>query len=342
MSVTHLGAVVEQHPDRSIGELKTETVLVRVIDPLCDEERSDSVDEHWILECPGAPDFGEAGLQRAMHHRTVGFLLLGAQQPAETLTESRQLRQLSEQPVADLWLLLVVLESLELQLADCDAGHVIHALLNNRTSGRVSFTPVDVLGDEAARNYRRAGQAELLRVRELRLFRPDRVSRWHSVATSVGQFRRHVLHRQIGVFLDSLQARAQLRYRLEQPTYQILTASTDQTVVEFLVTIVAYPRVRLLQRGRVEGRLAGEEGVQYAAQSPDVRLVAVGLLVENLRGDVVRCAAYRSEINKFSSLSIISFLPGKKKFDRHFQVENKLDHMFDSLRTLIISPPREG
>lgn len=57
--------------------------------------------------------------------------------------------------------------------------------------------------------------------------------------------------------------------------------------------IIADPRVCLFERGRVEGRLAHQQSVQYAAQRPNIRLVAVRLLVQHFRRYVVWRAAYR-------------------------------------------------
>lgn len=57
--------------------------------------------------------------------------------------------------------------------------------------------------------------------------------------------------------------------------------------------IVADPGVSLFERGRVEGWLPYQQGVQYATQRPNIRLVAVRLLVQHFRSDVVRRAAYR-------------------------------------------------
>jgi len=57
--------------------------------------------------------------------------------------------------------------------------------------------------------------------------------------------------------------------------------------------IVADPGVGLLERGCVERRLSHQQGVQYAAQRPNIRLVTVRLLVQHFRGDIVRRAAYR-------------------------------------------------
>jgi len=52
--------------------------------------------------------------------------------------------------------------------------------------------------------------------------------------------------------------------------------------------------VGLLERLRLEGRLADEQREQDAAQGPGVHLVAVALLVQHLGRDVVRRAAQRS------------------------------------------------
>lgn len=95
------------------------------------------------------------------------------------------------------------------------------------------------------------------------------------------------------MFLYPLQARAQLRVGLQQPPDQVLAASTRDTVVDIAIMIVAYPGVSLLERGRVEGRLPYQQGIQYAAQRPNIRLVTVRLLVQHFRSDVVWRAAYR-------------------------------------------------
>lgn len=95
------------------------------------------------------------------------------------------------------------------------------------------------------------------------------------------------------MLLHRLQTRPQLGIRLQQPPDQILTVSARDTVVHFAVVIVADPRVSFLKRGRVERRLSYQQGIQYAAQRPNIRLVAVRLLVQHFRRDVVRRAAYR-------------------------------------------------
>lgn len=56
--------------------------------------------------------------------------------------------------------------------------------------------------------------------------------------------------------------------------------------------IVADPRVSLFERGRVKGWLAHQQGIQYAAQCPNIRLVAVCLLVQHFRRYVVWRATY--------------------------------------------------
>ncbi len=50
-------------------------------------------------------------------------------------------------------------------------------------------------------------------------------------------------------------------------------------------------RVGVLERLRLEGRLAHQQRVQDTPQRPDVHLVAVALLAQHLWGDVVRGAA---------------------------------------------------
>lgn len=48
MSVTDLRVVVEENANRPVGELEAQPVLVRVIDPLGDEERYDVLYSRWI------------------------------------------------------------------------------------------------------------------------------------------------------------------------------------------------------------------------------------------------------------------------------------------------------
>lgn len=109
----------------------------------------------------------------------------------------------------------------------------------------------------------------------------------------MGQGRRHILLGEVSVLLHSLQARSQLGIGLQQPPNQILAAPARDTVVHLAVMVVADSRVGLLERGGVERRLPHQQGIKYAAQRPNIRLVAVRLLVQYFRGDVVRRAAYR-------------------------------------------------
>lgn len=48
MSVADLRVVVEENTNRSVGELEAQPVLVRIIDPLGDEERHDVFYSRWI------------------------------------------------------------------------------------------------------------------------------------------------------------------------------------------------------------------------------------------------------------------------------------------------------
>lgn len=95
------------------------------------------------------------------------------------------------------------------------------------------------------------------------------------------------------MFFHPLQARSQLGIRLQQPPDQVLTAFARETVVELAIMIVADPSVSLFECGRVEGWLPYQQGVQYTAQRPNIRLIAVRLLVQHFRSDVVRRATYR-------------------------------------------------
>lgn len=48
MSVADLCVVVEENADRPVGELEAQSILVRVIDPLGDEERHNILYGRWI------------------------------------------------------------------------------------------------------------------------------------------------------------------------------------------------------------------------------------------------------------------------------------------------------
>lgn len=48
MSVADLCVVVKENADRPVGELEAQSILVRVIDPLGDEERYDILYGRWI------------------------------------------------------------------------------------------------------------------------------------------------------------------------------------------------------------------------------------------------------------------------------------------------------
>ena len=54
-----------------------------------------------------------------------------------------------------------------------------------------------------------------------------------------------------------------------------------------MVLVPLDPRVGVLERLRLEGRLAHEQRVEDAADGPDVHLEAVPLLAQHLRRDVV-------------------------------------------------------
>ena len=63
--------------------------------------------------------------------------------------------------------------------------------------------------------------------------------------------------------------------------------------VRYCVVVLRYPRVGLLQGGRLKGRGADKQGEHAATKRPDVGGEAVALLVEHLGRDVVRRPADR-------------------------------------------------
>lgn len=48
MSVADLRVIVEENANRPVGELEAQSVLVRVVDPLGDEERHNVLYRRWI------------------------------------------------------------------------------------------------------------------------------------------------------------------------------------------------------------------------------------------------------------------------------------------------------
>lgn len=79
---------------------------------------------------------------------------------------------------------------------------------------------------------------------------------------------------------------------MQQPSDQVLAVSARDTVVDLTVMVVADPGVSLLKCGCIEGWLPYQQGIQYAAQRPNIRFVTVRLLVQHFRSDVVWRAAY--------------------------------------------------
>lgn len=95
------------------------------------------------------------------------------------------------------------------------------------------------------------------------------------------------------MLLYLLQTRPQLGIGLQQPSDQILAALARDTIVHLTIMIVADSGVGLFETSRIEWRLPYQQSIKYAAERPNIRLVAVRLLVQHFRSDVVRCAAYR-------------------------------------------------
>lgn len=86
MSVADLRVVVKENTDRLVGKLEAQTVFVRVIDPLGDEERHDVLHDRWIARIISF-HLRHAGLQSAMHLYTLsyeaGFLVIRTEHAAE-------------------------------------------------------------------------------------------------------------------------------------------------------------------------------------------------------------------------------------------------------------------
>lgn len=79
MSVAHFSAIVEEYANGTIGELKSKSIFVGIIDPFSDEERSNAIDESGIVLCACGSNFGEARFDSAMHHEAVRFFVFRAQ-----------------------------------------------------------------------------------------------------------------------------------------------------------------------------------------------------------------------------------------------------------------------
>lgn len=110
MSVTDLRVVIEENADRLVGQLEAQPVLVRVIDPLGDEKRHDVLHGRRVARVV-ALHLSHAGLQSTMHlhalRHEADLLVVRAEDAAEPLPESRQLRQFPHEPAGNLGLLLL-------------------------------------------------------------------------------------------------------------------------------------------------------------------------------------------------------------------------------------------
>lgn len=145
------------------------------------------------------------------------------------------------------------------------------------------------------------------RIGRRRRHRIDYGGTWHLEARNTRQRSWHVFLGEISVFLYPLQRRPELGIRLEEPFDKILPVSTRYRIVNLPIMIVTYPRVRFFQRCCVERWLPYQQGVQYAPERPNIRLVTVCLLIQHFRRDVIRCSAYRpahtNELLQFSRVS---------------------------------------
>lgn len=145
------------------------------------------------------------------------------------------------------------------------------------------------------------------RIGRRRRHRIDYGGTWHLEARNTRQRSWHVFLGEISVFLYPLQRRPELGIRLEEPFDKILPVSARYRIVNLPIMIVTYPRVRFFQRCCVERWLPYQQGVQYAPERPNIRLVTVCLLIQHFRRDVIRCSAYRpahtNELLQFSRIS---------------------------------------
>lgn len=145
------------------------------------------------------------------------------------------------------------------------------------------------------------------RIGRRRRHRIDYRGTWHLEARNTRQRSWYVFLGEISVFLYSLQRRSELRIRLEEPFDKILPVSARYRIVNLPIMIVTYPRVRFFQRCCVERWLPYQQGVQYAPERPNIRLVTICLLIQHFRRDVIRCSAYRpahtNELLQFSRVS---------------------------------------
>lgn len=64
--------------------------------------------------------------------------------------------------------------------------------------------------------------------------------------------------------------------------------------VRYCVVVLRYPRVGLLQGGRLKGRGPDKQGIHATPESPNIRWEPMALLVEHLRGNIIRRPADRS------------------------------------------------